>query len=132
MADVIRLAETASRLVSELEFDRLSDHELAELRGGLERARRALDARMAVLVRDIVRGRRIGPSRRTGSGDVEAYVQAKTGLTKEQATKYIAVSAALDTAAGAAFLDGTISADAAYAIQRALPIGPSRSGELMG
>jgi hypothetical protein len=122
--DIARLAETASRQVSKLELDRLSDQELAGLQAAFERARRALDAHMVLLVRDILRRPRIGStgsSARFGSRNVEALIRAKTGLAKERVAKYIAVSAALDTAAGAAVLDGTISVDAAYAIQPALP-----------
>jgi hypothetical protein len=120
---LVRLAKTISYLVSRQDLDRLSAQELAELRAIVERAKRVADAHMVVLVRDILRLPRNGSSRssRFGSREVEALVCARTGLPKDQVAKYIAMSTALNTAAGVAFLDGTISLDAAYAIQRALP-----------
>ena len=135
MDELATITENLTALIarSDLDLDALSDEELIRAQETLGRARRAADVAMLLLVRETVRRSspdfgHAGMAARLGFGSVEALLRAKAGLTAEQAAKYIAVGSALHTHAGAAVLAGTISVDAAYAIQQALPTSKGVAG----
>jgi hypothetical protein len=130
---VLRLEEFVRALVEcEKNLASMSDEQIAEAQEKLMRARRALDARMLMLVREMARRSspqlgRTGMAARLGFRSVAELLVARDGFSREQADKYLAVSSQLDSGVGAAVLAGTISVDAAYAILRALPRGKEDS-----
>ena len=103
----------------------LSDDALLDAQRGIAVRRRELDAAAAHLAgeRDLRTARLLGfegVALRTGFLSPEALIQSITGGSRADAAKLVAVGAALDSPVGASVLDGSLSVDAAAAIQRGL------------
>jgi hypothetical protein len=108
-----------------LEFDTFSDESLLAAQHVIAAHRRTVDVVSAAVAGEIARrsAREFGAdglAQRTGFLSPEALIQSVTGSGRAEAAKHVAVGSALQSTVGAAVLDGTISVDAADAIQRGL------------
>ena len=107
------------------DFGSLSDDALVEALGTVAVHRQSVDVIAAAIAGEIARrsARELGydgMALKAGFLSPTALVQSVTGGTRADAAKYVAVGAALDSTVGSAVLDGTLSVDAADAIQRGL------------
>lgn len=120
---LLETAEAVARLG--VDFAGVSDERLLEAQHVLATHRRTVDVFSAALAGEIARrsSRELGHSglaQRSGFLSAEALIQSVTGSGRAEAAKHVAVGQALDSVVGAAVLDGTVSVDAAHAIQRGL------------
>ena len=118
-----RLRDTADAVASfGAEFAGLADETLLEAQAVLAEHRRTVDVFSAALASEIDRrsARQLGHdglAQRLGFVSPAALIQSVTGGTRSEAAKFVSVGAQLDSVVGAAVLDGTISVDAAHAVQ---------------
>jgi hypothetical protein len=121
-----QLRETANAVADlGLQFESFADQALLDAQQVLAAHRRAVDVVSAALAGEI--GRRSsrergyeGLAQKAGFLSAEALIQSVTGSGRAEAAKHVAVGAVLQSTIGAAVLEGTISVDAADAIQRGL------------
>lgn len=107
------------------DFASLGDDNLLEAQRVLAAHRRTVDVFSAALAGEIDRrsARELGYSglaQRLGFLSAEALIQSVTGTGRAEASKHVAIGQALDSVVGAAVIEGTVSVDAAHAIQRGL------------
>lgn len=108
-----------------VDFSGLSDERLLEAQRALAEHRRTADVFSAAIAGEIDRrsARELGHggmAQRAGFLDATALIQSVTGTGRAEAAKHVAVGQLLDSVVGAAVLEGTVSVDAAHAIQRGL------------
>ncbi len=114
----------------------LSDVALLDEQRRLAARRHELDVESALIAAEIDRrsARSLGYdglAQRAGFLNAAALIQSVTGGSGAEAAKHVSVGAALDSTVGAAVLDGTITVDAAAAIQRGLGATDSTASPLI-
>ena len=128
-------AEAVARLG--VDFASLSDQALLEAQRVVAGHRRTVDVFSAALAGELARRSApelgyAGLAQRSGFLSPEALIQSVTGGGRAEAAKHVAVGSALGSTVGAAVLDGTISVDAADAIQRGLGATDETAAALLG
>jgi hypothetical protein len=121
-----QLRETANAVADlGLQFESFADQALLDAQQVLAAHRRAVDVVSAALAGEI--GRRSarergyeGLAQKAGFLSAEALIQSVTGSGRAEVAKHVAVGSALQSTVDATVLEGTISVDAADAIQRGL------------
>ncbi len=121
--DLRETADAVARLG--LDFAASTDDALLTAQAIVASHRRAVDVVSAAIAGEIARrsARELGYgglAQRSGFLNAEALIQSVTGSGRAEAAKHVAVGSALHTTVGAGVLEGTISVDAADAIQRGL------------
>ena len=112
----------------------LSDDALLDAQRSVASRRRSLEAEAALIAGEIERrsARSLGYdglAQRLGFLSSAALIQSVDGGTRADAARLVAVGTALDTPLGEAVLDGSVSVNAAAAIQRGL--GSTDAGPLL-
>jgi hypothetical protein len=121
----MNFSSSAAAVVALGRFDALSDEALLDAQRVVAGHQQALDVVSASLAGEIDRrsARELGYdglAQKAGFVSPAALIQSITGGSKADAAKHVAVGSALDSPVGVAVLNGTISVDAAAAIQRGL------------